>query len=263
MLFFFVAGLRMLKEYPELHMDENCLNSWFGLWSYVLRGRCLLVVCCLIPLSAFGEDADGLVWDRLEVDLKVELGADEVVAEFGFKNDGKEPVRIVSTTPSCGCTVTSLEKTDFAPRESGVVQVVFSIGSRQGKQNKTITVVVDSSSGGTRVYELRLIVEVPAPLMVIPRVCFWNLGERPDAKVVRLTFHQDLPVELSGVSLKDGELREVLDFNIETVVESREYNVRLMPLSTETKARYTLIMEAAGEGHDELLSRYPIYVIIK
>jgi hypothetical protein len=60
--------------------------------------------------------------------------------EFVFTNTGKQALNIRALKPNCGCTITELEKYDFAPGESGKIHVQFDATGRRGSQQKSIVV---------------------------------------------------------------------------------------------------------------------------
>lgn len=68
----------------------------------------------------------------------------KVTHEFTFTNTGKEALNITDVKSSCGCTVPSLTKTQYAPGESGKITVIFNPENRSGQQHKVITVTTDS-----------------------------------------------------------------------------------------------------------------------
>ncbi len=77
--------------------------------------------------------AFGDIWDHKKVSH-----------EFTFTNTGTEPLKITDVKTSCGCTVPSLSKTEYAPGESGKITVIFNPENRTGPQHKVVTVTTDS-----------------------------------------------------------------------------------------------------------------------
>jgi hypothetical protein len=63
-----------------------------------------------------------------------------VSTEFRFTNEGKSLLNIRAMKPNCGCTVSSLEKYDFAPGESGILKVEFDSTGRRGSQYKSVVI---------------------------------------------------------------------------------------------------------------------------
>lgn len=60
--------------------------------------------------------------------------------DFIFTNTGKEMLNIRALKPNCGCTILKMEKNDYAPGESGKIEVEFDATGRKGSQQKSIVV---------------------------------------------------------------------------------------------------------------------------
>lgn len=86
-----------------------------------------------------------------------------VSASFKFKNAGETNLIISSAKGSCGCTVPEWPKEPIAPGEEGVISVKFDSNGKQGKQNKTITLVANTQPN-TKVIALKGEVLVPEQL---------------------------------------------------------------------------------------------------
>jgi hypothetical protein len=69
---------------------------------------------------------------------------EKVSYAFKFKNTGKAELVIASASGSCGCTVPEYPKKPIGPGEEGVINVVFDSEGKQGKQNKTVTLVANT-----------------------------------------------------------------------------------------------------------------------
>lgn len=70
--------------------------------------------------------------------------------EFIFTNTGKSDLNIRALKPNCGCTVSKLEKYDYAPGESGTLHVDFDSTGRKGSQQKSIVVFSNDPSAPTQ-----------------------------------------------------------------------------------------------------------------
>lgn len=74
-----------------------------------------------------------------------EITQGEIIEKtFRFKNVGKSDLIISSAQGSCGCTVPEWPKEPIKPGEEGVMNVKFDSNGKQGKQNKTITLVANT-----------------------------------------------------------------------------------------------------------------------
>jgi len=68
---------------------------------------------------------------------------DIVKFSFEFKNNGKDKLIIRKTKASCGCTVSTPEKTILKKGESSKINVEFNTDGKKGTQRKTITVITN------------------------------------------------------------------------------------------------------------------------
>lgn len=71
-------------------------------------------------------------------------------AQFEFTNTGNTSLNIRAIKPNCGCTIISLEKYDFAPGESGKIEVQFDATGRKGTQQKSIVIFSNDPSAPTQ-----------------------------------------------------------------------------------------------------------------
>lgn len=71
-----------------------------------------------------------------------EMAADaKVDYAWVIHNDGKAPLEIVNTFPSCGCTASLIEDKAIAPGTSGVLRVTFDAVGQHGDIRKSIAVL--------------------------------------------------------------------------------------------------------------------------
>jgi cytochrome c5 len=62
---------------------------------------------------------------------------------FRFKNEGAAKVKILKTETSCGCTTASGALKEYAPGESGEMEVVIDTKGKKGIVVKTVTVTLE------------------------------------------------------------------------------------------------------------------------
>lgn len=65
------------------------------------------------------------------------------LCEFKFKNTGDGVLKIEEVTKDCGCTPFLLEKTEYAPGESGVLKVNYVTDTQLGPATKELTVLTN------------------------------------------------------------------------------------------------------------------------
>lgn len=97
------------------------------------------------------------------VDFGTITQGEVVSTHFKFKNVGKTDLIISSAQGSCGCTVPEWPKEPIKPGEEGKIAVTFNSSGKQGKQNKTITIVANTIPN-TKVVALKGDVLVPKGL---------------------------------------------------------------------------------------------------
>lgn len=89
-----------------------------------------------VPVFQFSEETH---------DFGVITQGEKVSYAFKFKNAGKSDLVIRSATGSCGCTVPEYSKDAIAPGKDGIINVTFNSEGKEGKQNKTVTIVANTT----------------------------------------------------------------------------------------------------------------------
>jgi hypothetical protein len=93
--------------------------------------------------DAQSNDLPKMQFDAETFDFGMLTEGERVSHAFYFKNTGKRPLIISAAEGSCGCTVPEYPKDPIPPGESGIIKVTFNSEQKQGKQEKTITVVTN------------------------------------------------------------------------------------------------------------------------
>lgn len=73
-----------------------------------------------------------------------------VSTEFIFTNTGQSDLNIRALKPNCGCTISKLDKYDYAPGESGKILVDFNSTGRKGRQQKSVVIFSNDPSAPTQ-----------------------------------------------------------------------------------------------------------------
>ena len=81
-----------------------------------------------------------LYWDFGEI-----TEGDIVEKKFKFTNTGKAPLKIISTSATCGCTRPSFPFLDIAPGESHFIGVTYNSVGKAGEQNPEVTIESNSN----------------------------------------------------------------------------------------------------------------------
>ena len=131
-----------------------------------------------------------LQWDALSYNLKASTTDTSANVVFSFKNTGDDLVVIDEIKSSCGCTTAELSQRKYKGGEAGEIKVKFNFGDRVGPQHKTVSVRY-SEKGKTTLVPLELFVDIPETISVNPRVQYWHLKGKAEARPVVITLSED------------------------------------------------------------------------
>jgi hypothetical protein len=81
---------------------------------------------------------------------------------FKISNNGNAPLIIRKTKASCGCTAGQPQKTTLAPGESTAMSVTFASGTKQNKQNQTVTIITNDPAQPRTTLYIEAEVMIPA-----------------------------------------------------------------------------------------------------
>ncbi len=225
----------------------------------LLRAVALFTIGLIAPAIVF---ADSFDWATEEEYFDADFSTETITATYPFTNTGESAVTIVESSASCGCTIPTLDKKVYEPGESGELKALFTIGSRQGQQRKTITVVTEDAYGTKDTYELKLEVNIPVPVVFKPRVRFWKLNAEATTQNVEVTFHEQFPIVITDLNRKDADQPAQFDYEIETITEGLKYIIKLTPNNPSVKSRDTFML-ASEQDTDGILRKYPIYAYVR
>lgn len=126
--------------------------------------KAALLLLCLLP---FQSEA-GLKWESTREAVPYKQGVGVYRAAFAFKNTGKTPVTITDIKTGCACcTIGRVKKRDYAPGESGRLEMAIDL---RGKEAPVVKPVIVEVSGGDAPTTLILEVKTPRDAVVkIPR----------------------------------------------------------------------------------------------
>jgi cytochrome c5 len=86
-----------------------------------------------------------IVFEEKFFDFGTVTEGDIIKHKFKFKNEGPGTAKIVKTEASCGCTTLSGVLKDYAPGESGEMEVEIDTKGKKGIVVKTVTVTIDNN----------------------------------------------------------------------------------------------------------------------
>ena len=90
------------------------------------------------------EDAPRFEFEEKVIEFGEISQGEKIKRIFKFENVGNSDLIISDAKGSCGCTVPLWPKNPIAPGEEGEVEVVFDSNGKQGRQNKTITLIANT-----------------------------------------------------------------------------------------------------------------------
>ena len=117
-----------------------------------------------VPLA---EQVHGhLVFEHGFFDFGTVTEGDIVRHTFKFKNDGAGKVKLAKSETSCGCTSASNALKEYAPGESGEMEVVVDTKGKKGIVVKTVTLTLENNDTGKVEISLAMTLEPPPHPMI-------------------------------------------------------------------------------------------------
>jgi hypothetical protein len=194
--------------------------------------RLPLLLSLLLSVPAFAQ----LKWDTLEQNIKAKPGDKEVVATYRFTNSGSTPITIDTVKTSCGCTTVALAKNNYSPGESGEIVARMDIASRTGHQEKSIVVTTKEHPKTPTV--LKLLADIPEPVVMNPSFVMWAVGEPPKPKTIDIRVSDGFPAKLLKVDSDNPDIK----VEVNEVRPGLEMQVKVTPRDTSRPESATLLV---------------------
>lgn len=210
--------------------------------------RPLIATLALAVLSSHACNA-GLTWENPEVLLALDSSMAGGEAVFTFVNDGAAPVKILSIKPGCGCTVPTLEKSEFAPGERGSFSARFTTGERRGSYRVPIHVQL----GDGVVAELLLVAQIRELVKYFPPNLVWPRGGKRVPKDVEFHWSATDDVKVTALRSVNPSFKAEL-------VEGHDWNgalVRLTPAGDDVTGTSVVIV-TTSQGPDRQSRTYTL-----
>ena len=159
--------LLMLAGCEEQAMQPKALSpNWFNQPAWK----------AITPVAAEMETAPRIEFQRLIHDFgDVGLGTNHL-ADFHFRNAGDGVLKIEQVTKTCGCTPFLLEKTEYAPGESGTLKVQYYAEAQYGSTAKQL--VVQSNDRQNPAVTLAIQARIVTKVSCEPRVLNLSLNRQ-------------------------------------------------------------------------------------
>lgn len=145
-----------------------------------------------------------LKFETSVIEDSLEIGAQTFSFTFKFKNDGNNPVKIISTETTCGCTVVKNYKETYDPNESGEIKGTFHVGDRRGLQETSIILKTDSSTQNR--IDLLLKVKIENPIELTSKLLYWRENEELKSKSILITSKQGFPIKFESAESESKNL---------------------------------------------------------
>lgn len=153
------------------------------------------------------EGQSPLTFEVYEHDFGRILDTEKVSTVFKFTNTSDKAVTLGKPRASCGCTVPTLAKSEYAPGEKGSIDVTFS-PKGAGKTTKNITIPID----GMAPVELSISANVVPILSVEPRgVSFINVQRGTETSTPVLIRSRDPKMKIVSIEAVEKRVTVVVD----------------------------------------------------
>jgi hypothetical protein len=198
-----VAQFDEIGETLDLRMESSDFLENPRLLRRSFRKMRVLTALLIVSFPAFAQ----LKWHEKRIEIFAKPGDAEVVTKFVFNNAGNKHINLLSVRTTCGCTVATPEKWTLQPEEKGAITVQFTLGDREGIQEKPITVKTDAPD----VTELLLVVHIPSLLKFEPSYLSWPMHSGPSqSKTIHVTAASGAPIKIVDILPSDPKIQAQL-----------------------------------------------------
>jgi hypothetical protein len=182
---------------------------------------------------------------------KVGLGAQKKIAEFKFTNTGDGLLKIEEVEKCCG-VVTRLDKTEYAPGESGVLKAEYQTNQQPGLDRKTLYV---KSNDKTRPrIALTLKAEVVSKITCAPKRLKLFLGEdNAGCPKIVLSSLDNQPFMINGFKSTADCITADVDSSVEATKFILEPKVDMEKLNNNLKGHIDISLTHQEEKTVEIL----------
>jgi hypothetical protein len=164
--------------------------------------------------------------------LECSPGPDEnqVIVDFPFSNKTGAALIIREAVPNCGCMTISIKggKMAYAPGEEGVLRATMDITNLSGDVEKAAAVFLNGDPEIKPSSMLTVRAHIPVLVEVSPKTLRWNIGEKTEPKVLKITMHHDKPIRVLAVNPS----KESFLHRLKTIEEGKQYELEITPVDT-------------------------------
>ncbi len=177
-----------------------------------------------------------VTWKKSELDIGLISELGDIPIRYEFTNTGNVPVRIKSLHPECGCTSVVLEKREFAPGESGVIDLVFVPGNKSGFIEKKV--VVETTSDADRTSNLVFRVRLPERIALRGDKFMWKAGGGEEHQIGYVSsVNSKDPISKIYLTSSDATLfgAKVINF-----IKDKEWQIEIWPFDASNAIKATI-----------------------
>jgi hypothetical protein len=181
---------------------------------------------------------------------KIGLGGEKKIAEFKFTNTGEGLLKITDVEKCCG-VVTKLDKTEYAPGESGVLKAEYQAG-RPGLDRKIL--YVKSNDKTKPRIALTLKAEVVSKIAIAPKRLKLFLGEdNAGCPKIIVSSLDNQPFTITGFKSTADCITADVDSSVEATKFILEPKVDMEKLNSNLKGRVDISLTHQEEKTVEIL----------
>jgi hypothetical protein len=183
-------------------------------------------------LSSFVLSAGTLKFDQTTQEIRAEIDARTVTADFNFKNETSEDVIIERYEAGCTCINTQVMggKLAYKPGEIGTIRAAFDTSLLSGTVDKSIVLWLKGDPATKPSTTLTTRVIIPVLIEVEPKTLVWEIDSKPEPKTVILTMKHTAPIKVLSVSSSTDDR---FAHELRTIEEGKKYEVIVTPLDTQ------------------------------
>ena len=218
-----------------------------------------LFITSFLLLSVLSVASAKMVFETQLVEIKAKPDVSIVTAEFPFKIEG-EVAEIIEFDAPCTCLTAKIPlKADRSPKlrwevgENGKILGNFKMWNFKGTVDKAIVLKMKGEK------PIQLVVRVTIPILfdIQPSTLMWELGEKSSEKVFKVKVNYDKPIKI----LENSGTSEMFPYEVKTIKEGWEYEIRVKPTSTETPGMgmIRLKTDCSIKRHE----RHQVFAVVK
>lgn len=214
-------------------------------------------------LAVFFAAAEGLEFPSKVLEATAKPDANEVVFDFPFSNKSGKHLIIDKLVPNCSCLGLSIKggKMAYAPGEEGVLRATMDITNLSGDVEKAAAVFLNGDPEIKPSSMLTVRAHIPVLVEVSPKTVRWNIGEKPDPKIVKVTMHHDKPIRVLSVN----SAKDLFRYRVKTIEDGRQYELEITPGDT-TKPDlqvFEIVTDCAIKRHKAAQAYADVYKPLK